>query len=364
MKLKMKMTPKLKMLRNLKFEIKVLAAILLIPVFLVSFPSCKQAGITINVFNWGEYIGDKTNSEFTQKTGIKVNYTTFSTNEELYAKIKSGGVSYDVIIPSDYMLGRMISENLLQKLDFSNIPNYKDINAKYKDTVYDPSNEYTVPYTWGTMGIIYNKKIVKDTVDSWNILWDPKYSGQILMINNSRDAIGIALKKLGFSYNTTDVSQLNAAAAELKKQKPLVQTYVMDEVFDKMEGGDAALAVYYAGDAITMMQENADLAFAVPKEGTNFFIDAMAIPKNAANKKAAEEYINFMSSSQISVENMEATGYSTPSDEAYKLLPDAARNNKIAYPDDSILKKAEIYNNLPQTILKLYDNLWLEVRGS
>lgn len=319
------------------------------------------AGTTINVYNWGEYIGDHVNDEFTKETGIKVNYTNYATNEEMYSKLKAGGVNYDVVVPSDYMISRMIEEGMLEKLDYNNIPDFKDVSKKYRNLVYDPKNEYSVPYMWGTVGIIYDKTKVKGPVDSWSILWDEKYKGQILMFDNSRDSIGIALKKLGYSYNTTDPEQLKQAAEELKKQRPLVQAYVMDQIFDKMEGGEAVLAPYYAGDAVTMISENPDLAFAVPKEGTNFFVDALAIPKGARHKAAAEAYINFMTSPKISAENAQAIGYSTPSDQALKLLPADVRDNPIAYPDSAVLNKAETYVNLPKNILELYDQLWTQI---
>lgn len=319
------------------------------------------AGTTINVYNWGEYIADHVNDEFTKETGIKVTYTNYATNEEMYSKLKAGGVSYDVVFPSDYMVSRMIAEGMVQKLDFKNIPNYQQVAAAYKNLQFDPKNEYSVPYMWGTVGIIYDKTKVKEKVDSWNILWDAKYKGQILMFDNSRDSIGIALKKLGYSYNTTDVAQLNAAAAELKKQRPLVQAYVMDQIFDKMEGGEAALAPYYAGDAVTMMQENSDLAFAVPREGTNFFVDAMVIPAASKHKAAAEAYINFMTSAKISAENAESIGYSTPNTGSLKLLPVNMRDNPIIYPGKDVISKSETYVNLPENILKLYDQLWTEI---
>ena len=321
----------------------------------------NSGAAAINVYNWGEYIDENVNADFTRKTGIKVNYTTYDTNEELYAKLKSGGVNYDVVFPSDYMVGRMIREGMLKKIDFRKVPNYKDIGKNYRNLPYDPSNEYSVPYMWGTVGIIYNKTMVSDKVDSWSIMWNPKYKGKILMFDNSRDAMGIALKKLGYSYNTTNADQLKAAAKELEAQKPLVQAYVMDQIFDKMEGGEAALAPYYAGDAITMMQENTDLAFAVPREGTNFFVDAMVIPKGSRNSKAAEQYINYLCSPEVCVKNAVKIGYSTPSDAAYKLLPDDVKNNKTAYPDESVLKKSETYTNLPQNILDLYDQLWTNI---
>lgn len=324
----------------------------------------------IVVYNWGEYISDGADGsldvikQFEKETGIKVNYQMFASNEEMYAKLKSGATGYDVIIPSDYMIARMIEEDMLQKLDFANIPNYQYIMDDFKDGKldFDPKNEYSVPYTWGTVGIIYNKTMVKEPVDSWNILWSEKYKDNILMFNNSRDAFGIAEKKLGFSQNTTNTDELNKAAEELKKQKPVVQAYVMDEIFDKMQNGEAALAPYYAGDAITMMNENPDLAFAIPKEGTNRFVDSMVVPKDSKNKALAEKFIDFMCRKDIAKANAEYIGYSTPQKQTMEELDPELKNNKIAYPDEATLANCESFKNLPQQALKLMEDRWLEIK--
>lgn len=343
-------------------KIKTALCVLLAGAALLPLVACgRPVKATIHVYNWGQYIDKSVNSQFFKQTGIKVVYNTYETNEELYAKLKSGGADYDVIVPSDYMISRMSGEGMLEKLDYDKIPNYSDINTKYKGLAYDPQNEYSVPYMWGVVGIVYNTKKVTGPVDSWNILWDEKYKGQILMFNNSRDAMGIALKKLGYSYNTTDMTQLNAAAAELERQKPLVQAYVMDQIYDKMEGGEAALAPYYAGDAIVMMQEAKDLAFAIPKEGTNLYFDAFAIPKGSKHVAEAEAYINFMCSTDVGLKNADATGYSTPLVSTYQKLPASTRNNKLQYPDDTVMSKAEVYTNLPQNVLDAYDTLWTKI---
>lgn len=263
----------------------------------------KDDNISINVYNWGEYIcsgADEgtldVNAEFTKLTGIKVNYTNYATNEELYAKLKGGGASYDVIIPSDYMINKMIKEDMIQTLDFDNIPNYKYIMDNFKNLEYDPGNEYSVPYTWGTVGIIYDTTMVdiaEEDID-WDLLWNEDYADQILMFDNPRDAFAIAEIAGGYSINTEDSDELTAAAEMLKDQKKIVQGYVMDEIFDKMGAGDALIAPYYAGDALTILEENEDLNFVVPKSGTNLFVDAMCIPKSSKQKEAAEMYINFM----------------------------------------------------------------------
>jgi spermidine/putrescine transport system substrate-binding protein len=336
---------------------------------MLSLTSCagaygRKITSTINVYNWGEYLDTSVNTDFTKATGIGVNYTTYATNEELYAKLKSGGVDYDVVTPSDYMVSRMISEDMIDRLDYDKIPNAKNLFGKYTTLEYDKGNVYSVPYMWGVVGIVYNKKMVTGAVDSWNILWDEKYKGKILMFDNSRDAIGIALKKLGYSFNTTSAAELNAAADELIKQKPLVQAYVMDQIYDKMENGEAAVAPYYAGDAIQMMQDDTDLAFALPREGTNLFVDAMAIPKGSKNVAGAEAYINYMCSADAGVKNCTATGYSTPLTTTFAKLPADIRNNKFEYPPDSVLKNTETYTNLPENILDLYDSLWTKIESA
>ena len=326
--------------------------------------------ISINVFNWGVYISDgeddsfETVKEFEELTGIKVNYSTYATNEELYSKLKGGGADYDVIIPSDYMVGRFIEEDMIEKLDFSNIPNIKHTMEDFKNLEYDPSGEYSVPYMWGTVVIIYNTKYVTEPVDSWEILWDEQYSGKIIMFQNSRDSMGIALKKLGYSLNTTNEAELEEAAQELINQKPLVQGYHMDEIFNKLGSNEAYLAPYYAGDAMTMIADNPDLSAAYPKEGTNRFVDAICIPKGSKNKEAAEMFINFLCEPEVSAANAEYTEYCTPNSEAYELLDDEIKNNPITYPNEEILNNTEVFISLPQNINKKIDELWTQILGS
>ena len=330
----------------------------------------RGQNVTINVYNWGEYIsvdegneGDfDTNREFEKLTGIKVNYTNFATNEELYAKLKSGGASYDVIIPSDYMIARMINEDMLEKLDYSNIPNYDKIMESYKGIEYDPTEEYSVPYTVGMVGLIYNTTMVdEEDLGSWGILWNEKYANEILMFSNSRDAFAIACKYLGYSMNTTDEQELKLAAAALTDQKLLVQAYVMDEIFDKMTGGEAALAPYYAGDAITMIGDNPELAYMVPEEGTNLFVDAMCIPKGAKNKEAAEMYINYMTETRTALANIEYICYSTPQTEVKENLDPEVAEDPISYPDEEILANTEVFIALPTATTKLMDELWTSI---
>ncbi|MCI8405818.1 MAG: ABC transporter substrate-binding protein [Oscillospiraceae bacterium] len=323
------------------------------------------------VYNWGEYISNGDDGsldiigEFERlNPDIDVVYTTFDTNEAMYAKIASGSANYDVIIPSDYMIGRMIQEDMLAKLDFGNIPNYQYIDEQFKNREYDPGNEYSVPYTWGTVGIIYNTALVDKPVESWDILWDPDYTGQILMFDNPRDAFGIALKKLGYSQNTTDPSQLDEATQLLKDQKPVVQAYVMDQIFAKMSSGEAAIAPYYAGDFFTMQADNPDLDFCVPKEGTNLFFDAMVVPKTSQNKALAERFINFMLEPEIALENIEFIGYSTPMTVVREMLDEEVRESPISYPSEEILSKCDTFVNLDAATNESLQERWTDILSS
>lgn len=328
------------------------------------------AGTTINVYNWGEYISDGSegsmdiNAEFTKRTGIKVNYNNYDTNENMYAKLKNDGVSFDIVIPSDYMIERLIDEDMLQKIDFSNIPNYKYIDAKYKGLYFDPKDEYSVPYNVGMVGLIYNTKMVKEAPTSWNVMWDEQYKGKVLMFDNPRDAFGIAQKLLGQSFNTTDEAEWRAAADKLKVQKPILQGYVMDDIFRKMESGEAAIAPYYAGDFITMHSNNPDLAFVYPQEGVNIFVDSICIPKNAKNKAAAEAYINFLLDPDIAVENANYLGYATPNTAVLTREDYELKGNEYLYPEDQKMPKTEYFYNLPQKTLTLMTDLWSELKAS
>ncbi len=333
----------------------------------------KGKGISINVYNWGEYISTgadegtlDVNGEFEKLTGIKVNYTNYATNEELYAKLKGGGTTYDVIIPSDYMISKMIKEELIQPLNMDNIPNFRYIMDNYRNLAYDPENAYSVPYTWGTVGIIYNAEqidIPKEEID-WDILWDEKYKDQILMFDNPRDAFAVSELLLGYSLNTENPSELKAAAEKLKEQKDVVQAYVMDEVFDKMAAGEALLAPYYAGDALTILEDNEDLDFVVPKSGTNLFVDAMCIPSSAKQKEAAEMYINFMCEPDIAFANIDYICYSTPHSGAYEMLDDEVRESHVSYPDSQfIANKTTVFVNLSDEANDLMKDLWTEMKS-
>ncbi|MBO5066176.1 MAG: spermidine/putrescine ABC transporter substrate-binding protein [Clostridia bacterium] len=325
-------------------------------------------GTTLNVYNWGEYISDgqegtlDVNKAFEEKYGIQVNYTNYESNENMYNKLKSGGANYDIVIPSDYMIAKLIEENMLAELDFSNIPNYKYIVEKYKNLYYDPENKYSVPYTVGMVGLIYNTKMVEGAPDSWGVLWDEKYAGKILMFNNPRDAFGIAQFYLGQSVNTTDLAEWDEAIALLKEQNPLVASYVMDEIYNKMEHGDAALAPYYAGDFLTMYDVNPDLAFVYPKEGVNFFVDAMCIPKNAENKEAAELYINFMLEENVAVANANYVCYASPHTLVLQSDDYDLKGNEVLYPAEEDMPKTEIFENLDYDTQQYMSMLWNELK--
>ena len=322
---------------------------------------CGDKKPTLNVYNWGEYIEPAVIKDFEKEFNVKVNYNTFATNEDMYVSIKKGGTSYDVAFPSDYMIERMIDEDMLEKLDKNNIPNLKNIEERFLDLAYDPDNDYSVPYMWGTFGILYNKNMVDEEVDSWDILWNEKYSKKILMLDSQRDSLAVALKKLGYSMNTRNIEELEKAKEELIKQKPLVYAYVGDEVKDMMVAEDAALAVVWSGDAEAAIWENENLDYAIPKEGTNLWFDSMVIPKNCKNKELAEKFINFMLRPDIAARNTEYIGYSTPNEKAQELLPANIVNSKIAYPTDEEMGDVEIFND-PKDIIKVYDEIWLEVK--
>lgn len=317
---------------------------------------------TLKVYNWGDYIDQSVLDSFEKEYNIKVIYDEFANNEEMYAKIKAGADDYDVLFPSDYTIKRMIDEGMLHKLDMNNIPNYKYIDDRFKNLAYDPTNEYSVPYMWGTVGILYNKTMVKETVDSWKILWDTKYEKQILMLDSLRDSIGITLKMLGYSLNTQDDNELNEAKEMLIKQKPLVLAYVGDEVKDKMIGGEAALAVVWSGDAVYMMRENPDLEYVIPKEGSNIWFDAVVIPDTSKSKKEAELFINYLCQTDIAFKNADYIGYATPHTEAIKMLPKELTSDKAAYPKDSDLVDSEVFEDLAESLAK-YDRIWTEVKS-
>ena len=318
------------------------------------------------VYNWGEYIDPDTITMFEEETGIKVVYDEYETNEIMYPKVEAGATAYDVLCPSDYMIQKLIENDLLQEINFDNIPNVKNIGQQYFDQSqeFDPENKYSVPYCFGTVGILYNKTMVDDPVDSWSILWDEKYADNILMQDSVRDAFMVALKLKGYSMNTLDEGELNEAKQILIDQKPLVQAYVIDQVRDKMIGNEAAIGVIYSGEAIFTQRENADLEYVIPKEGTNVWIDSWVIPKNAPNMENAEKFIDFMCREDVALKNFEYITYSTPNDAARALIEDEdIKNSKIAFPDLSQYNNLETFHYLGADGDALYNELWKEVKA-
>lgn len=319
------------------------------------------------IYNWGEYIDPEVLDMFEEETGIQVIYEEFETNEIMYPKIQSGAIAYDLVCPSDYMIQKMIQNDLLQPLNFDNIPNAKNIGQVYyeKSRQFDPDNQYSIPYCWGTVGILYNTKMVEEPIDSWTVLWDTQYKDNILMQDSVRDAFAVALKTLGYSLNSTSIHELTQAKDLLVQQKPLVQAYVIDQVRDKMIGNEAAIGVIYSGEAIYTQTENPDLAYVVPKEGSNMWIDSWVMPKNAPNKENAEKFLDFLCSPEIALMNFEYITYSTPNEKARELIEDPAiRNSEIAFPGDSILSRCETFTYLGEDADEVYNQLWREVKSN
>jgi len=322
---------------------------------------CGKDQKVLNVYNWGDYIDESVLDMFEEQTGIKVVYSTFEMNEDMYTKIKSSqGDSYDVIFPSDYMIIKMKNEGMLAKIDKSKLSNYKLIDGKFENNTYDKGNEYSVPYMWGTVGIVYDTDVVKEEVDSWSILWDEKYAGQIFMMDSVRDSIGLTLKLLGYSLNSTDDAELAAAKQKLLEQKPLVISYTGDQVKDQMIAGEGALAVVYSGDAITIMEKNPSIKYVVPKEGSNIWVDGMCILESSPHKEEALKFIDFMCSTEIAAMNRDYINYSTPQKEVYEALPDEIKNDPTQHPSDDIVARCEYFDD-PSDKIEKYDTIWTEV---
>ncbi len=362
-----------KTVRLVKRCTAVAAAVAVLVVGGVAIGSARQQTITLNVYNWGQNIADGSDDTldiidaFEKKyPHIKVNYSTYDSNEILYTKLANGGISVDVIIPSDYMIARMIKENMLLELNYDNIPNYSKVDDTFKNTSFDPENKYSVPYTWGTVGIIYNSKYVDEAdVTGWELLWNEKYAGKILMFDNSRDAFGIAQYLLGYDVNTTDKAELQACADKLKEQKPLVQQYVMDQIYSAMENEEAYIGTYYAGDCMMMMENNPDLRFYLPQDqGFNLFIDSMCIPTCCQEKEAAELFINFLCDPEISGANMDYICYGSPISEARDFMDEALANSEVVYPSQEVQANGSSYSYLPEEISRYVESLFMQVRNS
>lgn len=357
-------------LNNMKIK-KTAAYLCILAVLLSSLTGCGNSSSGENgeviVYNWGEYLDPDTLDMFEEETGIKVIYDEFETNEIMYPKVEAGGAEYDVICPSDYMIQKMIENDLLAEINWDNIPNAKaNIGAQYweQSKGFDSENKYSVPYCWGTVGILYNKTMVDEPIDSWSVLWDEKYNDNILMQDSVRDAFMVGLKLNGYSMNSTDREELELAKNSLIAQKPLIQAYVIDQVRDKMIGGEAAIGVIYSGEAIYTQRENPDLEYVIPKEGTNVWIDSWVITKNAPNKENAEKFIDFMCRPEIALMNFEYITYSTPNDAARALIEDEdIRNSSIAFPNLSQYSNLETFQYLGEEADQLYNELWKEVKS-
>ena len=334
----------------------------LLVIFMLMLAGCgRNDENVIRVFNWGNYLDQSIFEEFTARTGIRVLYQTFATNEELYARIAGGDSGFDLIFPSDFMIERMIREDLLLPINFDNIPNIRYIDERFLNLAFDEENRYSVPYKWGTLGILYNTTMVGDIeVYSWDVLWNPAFVNNIFMYDSMRDTFAVALNRLGFSLNTTDVAELNAARDLLIEQRPLVRAFVGDYVINAMIGREAALAVTFSGDAMLIMYFNPELNFIVPIEGSNVWFDAMVIPRGARNQAGAEAFINFLNYPDIALRNTMYTWYSTTNWAAFEMLPEDMRNNPVYWPCDEVYYRAEIMIHVGDFIEE-FNRAWMEV---
>lgn len=350
----------------MKKNIRIISIFLLFISMSIILTGCKKKENTntLNVYNWGDYIDPEVLTDFEKEYNIKINYNTFATNEDMYIAIKKGGTPYDVAFPSDYMIERMIDEELLEPLDKSKLTNIKNIDEKFLDLSFDHDNIYSMPYMWGTVGIVYNTLYVDESeVSTWDVLWDDKYNKEILMLDSQRDTFAVALLKLGYSINTRNSGELEEAKNLLIEQKPLVYAYIGDEVKDLMVAEEAKMAVVWSGDAVVIADENENIAYSIPKEGTNLWFDNMVIPKNAKNKEMANEFLNYMQRPDIAARNTEYIGYSTPNFKAKELLPEDMQENYIMYPSDEEILNTEIFGD-PKDILRVYDDLWIELKAA
>lgn len=349
---------------------KIVVLLLTVSLFAMTIAACSEPANengVVYVYNWGEYIDPTVLDMFEEETGIKVIYDEYETNEIMYPKVEAGGATYDVVCPSDYTIQKMIENDMLAEINFDNMPNVKNIGEQYfvQSQEFDPENKYSVPYCWGTVGILYNKTMVSEPIDSWSVLWDEQYENNILMQDSVRDAFMVALKLNGDSMNTVDEAELEAAKDLLIEQKPLVQAYVVDQVRDKMIGEEAAIGVIYSGEAIYTQRENSNLEYVIPKEGTNVWIDSWCILKDAENKENAEKFIDFMCRPDIALLNFEYITYSTPNEAARELIEDEdIRNSEIAFPNLADYNNLETFHYLGEDGDALYNDYWKEVKSN
>ena len=345
---------------------KLLTLLVVISMISTLFVGCsKKTSEEINFFNYGENIDEETVKEFEKQYGIKVNIETFDDMENMYQKVKNEGVKYDVILVSDALMPRMIKENLIQELNKDNIPNISQMDEEYLNLEIDPGNKYSVPYMFGTVGLIYNKDVVKENVDSWDILWNEKYKDKVFMFDTYRDTIGVALKKLGYSLNSTDPKQIEEAKELLIQQRKTVDPiYGVDNGTTMIPAGESDINMIWSGEGLNLQEENPNLVYIVPKEGANFWIDSLCIPSNAKNVEGAEKFINFVSDKKSALRIADEIGYTTPNKEARLEQPESVRNNPNAYMPKEIMDRCEIYVDFPKDIKKIYDNAWLDIKSS
>ncbi|HOA15173.1 MAG TPA: spermidine/putrescine ABC transporter substrate-binding protein [Bacillota bacterium] len=316
----------------------------------------------INVYNWSDYIDPSVIKGFEEEYGIKVNYENFATNEEMLAKLKTGSTDYDVIFPSDYMVEALIALDMLEELDFGNLPNFANIDPSFKDLGFDPGNRHSVPYFWGTMGIVYDSERIPDGITSWRALWDERFAGKIVMLDSPRDTIGITLKMLGYSANSRDVGELNEAVIELIRQKPLVRSYEIDAYKDMMASGDAVMALCWSGDAMLLIDEHPNLRYVIPEEGTNVWVDCMAVPKTTKHKREAELFIDYMMRPEVNAACAQYVGYSTANQKAAGLLPEEVRLDEARYPSGNVWEHGEVFVDLGD-FSDEYDRAWTEIKS-
>lgn len=342
---------------------KFLSVLLLLAMLL---PSAAMADQVVNVFNWEDYIDESVLELFTQETGIKVNYMNFTTVEDMIVQVEANPGQFDLCFPSDYIIERMIKKDMLAEINFDNVPNAVQTIPYLQSPAYDPDNKYSVPYLWGTVGILYNTTMVDEPVTSWDIMWDTKYANNVFMLDSIRDSMGITLKYLGYSLNTHDIPAIMAAKQKLIEQKTagVVKAYQVDETKDKMVAGEAALALVWSGDAQYAIDLNSDLAYAVPAEGSNVWVDGMVIPKNAKNKENAEKLIDFLCRPEIAKMNCEYVRYSSPNAGAIELMGEEYTSNSVQNAPEELLAKCEFFNDIDPTFLSVYEAMWMEVKNT
>jgi len=322
-----------------------------------------ESDVTLNVYNWGEYMDPDILTQFEEETGIHINYEVYPTNEEMYVKLTKGGTQYDLLFPSDYMVARLIAEDMLLPLDFDQIPNAQYTQERFMHMEYDPDDTYSIPYFWGTLGILYNTKMVTEPVDSWEILWDERYAGQILMVDSYRDSFVPALRRLGYAINTTDESELTEAQGLLIDQKPLVMAYVVDEMMDMMLGEEASMALTWSGAAVSVMVDSPDLAYSVPTEGSNVWVDCMVIPKTSRHVTEAQQFIDYLCRPDIALQNTEWVGYSTTHQDALDNLDPALTSMEAYNPPDDVLERCDVFLDLPEETKAYMGELWTELKA-